>query len=929
MGAKRTLLNLLHEETMNSANLKRLRTFSITAMLILFQAASFASVENWHTIQSNPQHTGSTETQTFRSAPEKSWEAETVGSLFGSPIIRADGSVIVSTGTENKVMAFSAEGEPLWSYEAAGAIYGSPAVLSDGKIAFGDFEGFIYTLNSDGTLDSSVQTTPAQVEKRILADMTQRPNGGYATGDWRGKLIFNSGSGNLENGLPSSVYPAAAVTFSSNGSQAFFAYREGNSSFYLRCVNPTTAGTIWQVGPHLVPVAGIVSPPAPRATLNMSAVCLDEEAGRIYTIAGANGKDASTGSYLYAFSSSNGALDGDFPVALGAGSYCTPALAPDGTALYVTTLDGRLLKIDSATGATMWTYNSGAQMIRGSAVVDGQGRAIFGDMSGVVHCVNSAGVLEWRYDGDGSTIASSPAIAPDGSVVMGATNGKVFKLDQPVIPYLEGQTPTLDGVLSPGEYQNAWHVTVRADKDPGINPGWDYKDGGLPPAELTTDDCSYEMYVFHNGTDLYIALDVNDEVVRFDESPNPPASWTASEYIKNVWWDDCTEVFIDADCDNINEGREGTASTLPTELNKLHFWQEGVHFHLGVLGHIFTKPDNLIGFGETYHKAWWTGVGLRSGGYVHEYRLKLSEFDKEDGAGFTPLAPGDEIGFNTCANDDDLFTPTNDRREDMLVWWGSEFDTNTVPQKWPRVLLSATPLIVDSFTLTYTAGPGGAIQGTNPQTVAAGADGTPVTAVPDTGYDFVKWSDDVLTATRTDVNVQSDIDVTAQFAIKQYSVNFVAGANGTITGSASQNVNHGANAQAVTANPNAGYHFVDWTLNGLPFSTANPLTVSNVTQDMMLTANFARDTGSLKGIIMPLGAASAGAKWQVVGVTPWLANNHTETGIPTGTYTVQFQGIPGWTKPLNRTVVVNKDETNEFTGTYQLSTASETWKEYR
>jgi predicted outer membrane repeat protein len=69
-----------------------------------------------------------------------------------------------------------------------------------------------------------------------------------------------------------------------------------------------------------------------------------------------------------------------------------------------------------------------------------------------------------------------------------------------------------------------------------------------------------------------------------------------------------------------------------------------------------------------------------------------------------------------------------------------------------------------SCTLTYNAGAGGSISGTTPQTVASGADGAQVTAVPNTGYRFVRWSDDVMTASRTDTNVTADITVTAIFA---------------------------------------------------------------------------------------------------------------------------------------------------------------------
>ena len=76
--------------------------------------------------------------------------------------------------------------------------------------------------------------------------------------------------------------------------------------------------------------------------------------------------------------------------------------------------------------------------------------------------------------------------------------------------------------------------------------------------------------------------------------------------------------------------------------------------------------------------------------------------------------------------------------------------------------ISAT-FAINSYTLTYTAGVGGAIAGNSPQAVNHGGTGTQVTAVPDFGYYFVQWSDGVLSANRTDTNVQSDITVAASF----------------------------------------------------------------------------------------------------------------------------------------------------------------------
>ena len=144
---------------------------------------------------------------------------------------------------------------------------------------------------------------------------------------------------------------------------------------------------------------------------------------------------------------------------------------------------------------------------------------------------------------------------------------------------------------------------------------------------------------------------------------------------------------------------------------------------------------------------------------------------------------------------------------------------------------------INQHTLTYNAGANGSISGTTPQTVNHGADGTAVTAVPNAGYHFVSWSDGVLTATRTDTNVQGDITVTASFAINQYTLTYNAGANGSISGTTPQTVNHGANGSAVTAVPNAGYHFVSWSDAVLTATRTD----TNVQADLTVTASFAKN----------------------------------------------------------------------------------------
>ncbi|NLF56715.1 MAG: hypothetical protein GX580_03655, partial [Candidatus Hydrogenedens sp.] len=148
---------------------------------------------------------------------------------------------------------------------------------------------------------------------------------------------------------------------------------------------------------------------------------------------------------------------------------------------------------------------------------------------------------------------------------------------------------------------------------------------------------------------------------------------------------------------------------------------------------------------------------------------------------------------------------------------------------------------INTYTLTYTAGADGAIAGESPQTVAHGADGATVEALPVEGHHFVQWSDGMLTATRTDLNVTGDLAVTAEFAVNTYTLTYTAGAGGALAGVSPQTVSHGGNGLAVTAFAEDWHHFVQWS-DGVLTATRTDL---NVTADLAVMAEFAMNTHTL------------------------------------------------------------------------------------
>ncbi len=217
------------------------------------------------------------------------------------------------------------------------------------------------------------------------------------------------------------------------------------------------------------------------------------------------------------------------------------------------------------------------------------------------------------------------------------------------------------------------------------------------------------------------------------------------------------------------------------------------------------------------------------------------------------------------------------------------------------------------YTLTYTAGMHGSISGTTPQMVQQGNDGAPVTAVPDTGYHFVNWSDNSTENPRTDTNVMADVNVTAAFAINTYTLTYNSAGNGSISGTSPQTVNYGDDGSAVTAVPNTGYHFVNWSDN----STENPRTDTNVMTDVNVTANFAINSYTL--------TYSSGGNGSISGPSSQMVNygenGSAVTAVPdTGYHFVNWSDSSTENPRTDMNVMANINVTATFAiNTYTLT----------
>lgn len=197
-------------------------------------------------------------------------------------------------------------------------------------------------------------------------------------------------------------------------------------------------------------------------------------------------------------------------------------------------------------------------------------------------------------------------------------------------------------------------------------------------------------------------------------------------------------------------------------------------------------------------------------------------------------------------------------------------------------------------TVEYVAQTGGSILGEVVQDINYGGNGTKIVAVPDTGYEFVMWSDGNTDTERTDFNIKENKTYTAEFRKKTYTITYLAQSGGRLTGVTIQNLSYGESGTQVVAVPDAGYEFVKWSDGNTETNRVEEYVTANKT----LTAEFREKICNVNYIVKEGGSISG------------IANQY----IKYGTNGTQVEAVPdigykfvGWSDGKTETT---RTETN-------------------
>ena len=244
-----------------------------------------------------------------------------------------------------------------------------------------------------------------------------------------------------------------------------------------------------------------------------------------------------------------------------------------------------------------------------------------------------------------------------------------------------GKTPVLDGVLSPGEWDDATKFSGVADWIPQFSPTTDAKDLAL------------KGWVKHDGNRLYFAFDITDDVLYGIDTPRwlPKENPKAHELTREgyPWFGDEMELLMNASNKwEGNEGARGDGSSWQMVCNLTKSRLGGV----GKGGLLEGEPRSKTSAWETYQKWILTGAQQAAAkpkpngkGYIIEWAVNFNPCLEVEPGKFYSTSMGDRpMGLNIALGDLDEMERGagnfgNFHHED---WWTGAKNIRTQAKQW-------------------------------------------------------------------------------------------------------------------------------------------------------------------------------------------------------------------------------------------------------
>ena len=299
---------------------------------------------------------------------------------------------------------------------------------------------------STGTVRWSSSTFPSGIRETSVVDGVV-----YAGSDDWNLRAFDAATGNVlwTTPLIGGIVTAPVVD---NG-KVFVGVFAG----HLFALDASTGAILWEAGSFWPSTGGVNSSP----TVASGKIYVGTSDGYV------NAVDETTGALIWTSARMTDSI------------WSTLALANG--VLYGQDLAGRVFALSASTGATKWTYQTGAtpSSVRGATAAVAGGVVYMGSSDGKFYAFDAiSGAVLWSYQ-TGGPILSSPAIS-NGMVYVGSNDGKLYAFmmspanHAPTInPFAgatinEGDTYSTNGSFTDADSSTSWTATVNYGDGSGV-----------------------------------------------------------------------------------------------------------------------------------------------------------------------------------------------------------------------------------------------------------------------------------------------------------------------------------------------------------------------------------------------------------------------------------------------------------------------------
>lgn len=318
------------------------------------------------------------------------WSVPTNGYVESSPAIASDGTTYIGSG-DGCLYAITQNGTLRWKFNAGAPIDSSPAVAVDGRLIFGCSNGKVYCLNPSGDVAWIYGTTGAVRSSPVIQ------SGRVYVGCNDTCLYAIS----LATGTKLWSYKTSGAVWSSPACDNNGVVYVASGDSYIYAINPDGTRK-WR---YLTGSATDASP----------AVGSD---GTVYVGSGDG--------YFYAVKP-DGTLKWKYDTKMVSDS--SPAISSDGNIYFGWGIDGgdggfTALRPD---GTKIWSLNLPLGGVVSSPALDSTGMIYVGSSNEYLYAISPNGTVLWKYK-TGSSVASSPALGADSSVVFGSYDGSIYCL---------------------------------------------------------------------------------------------------------------------------------------------------------------------------------------------------------------------------------------------------------------------------------------------------------------------------------------------------------------------------------------------------------------------------------------------------------------------------------------------------------------------